>query len=111
MIDAREVFARIPFFAEVLSPADLDGLAAKARECLFPPGAVLMQEEDFGSSMFALVEGEVSVSVDDGYGRSDHVATLSAGDIVGEMSLMTGARRSATVTAVTSVTALEITKV
>ena len=28
MIDAREVFARIPFFAEVLSPADLDGLAA-----------------------------------------------------------------------------------
>jgi CRP-like cAMP-binding protein len=39
------------------------------------------------------------------------VATLGAGDMVGEMSLMTGARRSATVTTLKPVTAVEIGKV
>jgi CRP-like cAMP-binding protein len=38
------------------------------------------------------------------------VAAIGAGQIVGEMSLLTGARRSATVTAVSDVTAIEIPK-
>ena len=38
------------------------------------------------------------------------LARLGEGDVVGEMSLMTGARRSATVTAAGPVTALEVTK-
>lgn len=110
-MESREVFAGIPLFAEVLSPADLDLLAARVRPCFFAPDAVLMEEADFGASMFAIVDGTVAVSVDDGRGGSELVARLSDGEIVGEMSLMTGARRSATVTAVTAVNALEITKV
>jgi len=110
-MEPREVVAKIPFFADVLGPADLDAVAARAQPRFFPPDSVLMQEEDFGASMFALIDGEVSVSVDDGRGGTDLVAKLSGGDIVGEMSLMTGARRSATVTALTPVNALEITKV
>ena len=69
-----------------------------------------MTEGDFATSMFAIVDGTVSVSFADAHGGTHSVAALKAGDIVGEMSLMTGARRSATVTAVTDVTALEITK-
>ena len=38
------------------------------------------------------------------------VAVLATGDIVGEMSLMTGGSRTATVTALTVLKALEITK-
>jgi CRP-like cAMP-binding protein len=70
-----------------------------------------MTEGDFGSSMFAIVKGRVSVTLADRRGHDHDVASVGAGDIVGEMSLMTGARRNATVTAESEVVALEIPKV
>src|SRR5581483_481136 len=85
-------------------------LAHKSAPVIFPAGSILMTEGDFATSMFAIVEGSVTVTVADQAGGTRHVADLKAGDIVGEMSLMTGARRSATVTAQTEVVALEVTK-
>jgi CRP-like cAMP-binding protein len=109
-IDARAVVAGIPLFAETLDEAQLGALAHKSAPVIFPSGSILMAEGDFATSMFAIVEGRVSVKVADQNGEEKHVADLKAGDIVGEMSLMTGARRSATVTAETEVVALEVTK-
>ena len=111
MASAREVLGAIPLFAKVLDAGQLERLAARCHEVIFPAGAVLMAEGDFGTSMFALVEGEVSVTLADKRGDAHDVAELSAGDVVGEMSLLTGARRSATVVAETEVVAIEITKV
>jgi CRP-like cAMP-binding protein len=59
--------------------------------------------------MFVLVTGEADVTVPHS-ARTTPVAILKAGDIFGEMSLMTGAPRSATVTARTPVAAVEIAK-
>lgn len=111
MVNTSEVLAAIPLFAKVLDANQIGRLAARCHEVVFPPTAVLMAEGDFGASMFALVEGEVSVTVADKRGDPHGVANLAAGDFVGEMSLLTGARRSATVTAETEVVAIEITKV
>ena len=111
MVNAREVLHAIPLFADVLDTGQLERLAAKCHEVMYPVGAVLMTEGDFGTSMFALVEGEVSVALADKRGDPHGVANLSAGDFVGEMSLLTGARRRATVVAETEVVAIEITKV
>jgi len=111
MANAQEVLAAIPLFAQVLDAKQLEHLAIRCHEVIFPSGAVLMTEGDFGTSMFALVEGEVSVTLADKRGDAHGVADLSAGDFVGEMSLLTGARRSATVVAKTEVLAIEITKV
>jgi CRP-like cAMP-binding protein len=111
MVDPGEVLATVPLLSEVLDPVQLDRLGAKCHVVIFPARSLLMTEGDFGTSMFALVEGSVAVTLGDRRGREHGVAELGAGDIVGEMSLMTGARRSATVTAVTDVVALEITKV
>ena len=58
-----------------------------------------------------IVEGRVDVRVTTDRGANREITELGAGDIVGEMSLMTGARRNASVAAETEVTALEITKV
>lgn len=109
-MDAAAILAKSPLFSTVLNEGQRAALAAKCRFVHFPDGAVLMSEGDFGASMYALVEGEVSVHVTE-HDRQEHVATLGAGEIVGEISLLTGARRTATVTAVGPVTALEITKV
>ena len=107
----REVIAAIPLFAEVLSAPLLDLLAAKSTIMVFPAGAALMNEGDFGVAMYAMAAGSVVVRLTDRHGNEQTVAVLGPRDIVGEMSLMTGARRNATVVATTDVRALEITKV
>jgi CRP-like cAMP-binding protein len=106
-MDTREFLATVPFFAEALDAGELDALARDTRQSEFDRGAVIVREHDLGDSMFAILRGTAEVSTRSGR-SSNHVATLRDGDIFGEMSLLTGARRSATVTAVTPVVALEI---
>jgi CRP-like cAMP-binding protein len=99
--------AGVPFFADALDDAQLDALAASVRKVECDRGSALMREGDPGESVLVIVSGTVNVSV---AGRPQTVASLGAGDIVGEMSLLTGAPRSATVTAVRPVVACEIGK-
>lgn len=82
-----------------------DGMAddeASATAELFQEGRYLMgdrvtQEDDFGYSFFIVVEGKVRVNV-----GGDVVAELGVGDHFGEVALVTGERRNATVTALES---------
>jgi CRP/FNR family cyclic AMP-dependent transcriptional regulator len=110
-IEPRAILDGIPLFADVLGEEQLETLAAKCHFAVFGAGTEMMVEGDFGSSMFAIVTGAVSVTIADRRGTEHGVARLGPGDIVGEMSLMTGARRNATVVAESDVVALEITKV
>jgi CRP-like cAMP-binding protein len=103
----RDVLARIPLFGVVLDASALDALVAAGHRRQFRKHDVLMRQGEAGTSMFVLLDGKVEVTVHERSGDQP-VATLSAGDIVGEMSLITGAWRSATVTAATRVEALEI---
>jgi CRP-like cAMP-binding protein len=103
----REILKSTPFFATVLDDAEIDMLAARARFIGFAKGATPIEEDGPGHSMFVIVSGRVSVTI---AGEGEPVATLGPGDIFGEMSLLTGARRSATVTALEPVEAIEVNK-
>ena len=59
--------------------------------------------------MFVILEGAARITLETG-GELRDVAVLVGGDIVGEMSLMTGASRTATVTSITLMRVLEVTK-
>ena len=109
-IDPRAVLAAIPLFAETLDARHLDHLAAQCEPAFYAAGTFLISEGDFGDSMFAVVSGEASVTLHDAHGDEHGVASITAGQIVGEMSILTGMRRRATVVAATDVAALEITK-
>lgn len=109
-MEARDFLKDIPLFADTLDEAQLSFLASQSRPAFFREGTRLMNQGDFGGSMFVILDGEVSVNFVDEAVTERAVATLKRGDIVGEMSLFTGDRRTATVVAVTNVNAIEITK-
>jgi CRP-like cAMP-binding protein len=106
-IEPRELLGMIAFFSEALNDSQLDRLAAGARRRTFAKGEALMTEDEPGASMFVIESGEVSIRVEN---EPDLVAALHAGDIVGEVSLLTGQPRTATVTATEPVAAIEIDK-
>jgi small-conductance mechanosensitive channel len=97
--------AAVPIFA-TLGPEVHAALAAAATERLFGDGEMVVREGNPGASMFLVVEGAVAITV--GPERRE-VAVTRAGGYFGEMSLLTGDNRSATVTARGDCTLLEIT--
>ncbi|SHE65373.1 Cyclic nucleotide-binding domain-containing protein [Kaistia soli DSM 19436] len=109
-MDILDVLGRISLFADVLTPQQRSELAARCRLVTYTRGMIVMNEGDFGGFMLAIVTGRLGVTVAERK-TARPVATLGPGEIVGEMSLLTGARRAATVTAIDTTIAVEITKV
>jgi CRP-like cAMP-binding protein len=69
----------------------------------------MIRQGENGDSMFIIVEGDANV-VAERNGQSRHIASMKAGDCFGEMSLLTGELRSATVTASSDCEVVEIDK-
>ena len=99
LLETVQIFATLPADERAL-------LAAAARESLYATGESVVRQGDAGSSMFVVARGEMVVTLDP---AAQEVARLGPGDFFGEMSLLTGAPRTASVTAVTDVDLLEIT--
>ena len=106
--EARTILRDEPLF-ECLSDAQIENLVKDARLNHFGRGERVIQEGAEGDSMFLLLRGAAQVSVSKN-GSSIPVATLNAGDCFGEMSLLTGERRTATVRAETDCYVMEISK-
>jgi len=61
---------------------------------VYPKGSVLIRQGDPGDSVFILEDGSVDIVDERTGGRK--IATLRAGDVFGEMALLTGEARTAT---------------
>jgi len=105
---ARSTVRKQPFL-QLLDDAQVDKLIANARLLRFGRGEKVIQQGVAGESMFILLSGEAEVFVDAG-GHNTRVAALQTGDYCGEMSLLTGEPRSATVVARTDCEMWEIDK-
>lgn len=108
-IDVAGILRRMPFFAAFEPPA-LESLARNSPLRHFAAQNVVVREDEAGASLFVVLTGllEVTKKVPDKPDR--RVGQLVPGELFGEMSLLTGASRSATVTAVTPSILLEIDK-
>jgi CRP/FNR family cyclic AMP-dependent transcriptional regulator len=90
-------FRSVPLFSNV-SAAGLAAIVSAADEIDQPAGKVLVSEGEFRRELFVLLSGSATVSRD---GRE--FAVLGPGDFFGEISLLSGGPRTATVTAASDV--------
>lgn len=109
--ELARIVGRDEFFAE-LARDEIDHLLSESTQRAFSPGQVVIERGATGTSMFIMRKGYVEVWVGHGAGDREEVAVakLQPGDFFGEMSLLTGAPRTATIRALTSVVVEEVTK-
>jgi CRP-like cAMP-binding protein len=93
----------VPLFSE-LDGRDLKRLAGEMRERTFQPGETVTEEGVGGIGFFVIDAGEAEVSVDGEVKR-----TLGPGQYFGEVALLTGAPRTATIVAKTDLRCFGIT--
>ncbi len=98
LVDGVEVLA-------ALSDEQRAQLVASAHTMVYEAGQVIVRQGDPGASMFIVRRGEAAVTISDAGGE---LARHRTGGFFGEMSLLTGEPRTATVTAVTDCELIEI---
>lgn len=95
---------QLPLFANC-SEAEIQEIAAIADELWLPEGRELTREGALGQEFLVIVSGSVEV-----YKSGQKVATLGPGDFLGEIALLTGRPRTATVVSTSSVLLLVIAR-
>jgi CRP-like cAMP-binding protein/Zn-dependent protease len=90
----RQALAKLPFFRD-LEGRELDRIAARLQTRRFEPGDVVIQAGESGGGYYVVRDGQADVHLPDGR----YVRTLGPGDAFGELSLIFGVPRTATVTA------------
>jgi CRP-like cAMP-binding protein len=105
--EIERLIAEIPMF-RMLSADDVHALAVGARPLLLGPTQRFVVEGREGTSLFLVGEGTVEVRIRNDDGTDRLIDTMGRGAIVGEMALLTGEERSATVRSVGETVVYEI---
>jgi CRP/FNR family transcriptional regulator, cyclic AMP receptor protein len=94
--DTVALLGRVPVFS-MLSPEELARVAQVAVPRRFAAGEVVFKEGDEGSTCYIVRSGRARAIREHPDGRSITLAHFAPGDIFGEMAMLDGERRSATV--------------
>jgi CRP-like cAMP-binding protein len=104
-----ECLARVGLLAS-LDAGQVRRLATDNAERMFAAGEQVVRQGAPGDSMFVILSGRVEVTTREGDLPAVRLAVLGPGDFFGEMSLMTGVARVATVTTLEETRLLEVCK-
>jgi CRP-like cAMP-binding protein len=91
-----------------LAPSTVDGLARKLIRIPVAAGDVVNREGDAPDAFYVIAEGSFAVTQVAADGSEAHLRTLGPDDVFGEIGLLTGKPRSATVTAETDGTVVAL---
>ena len=102
MATNTDVLRAVPLFAG-MTDRSLESIADLAREASYEPGGVIVREGESGESFVVIVRGGATVEQD-----GHTLNRLGPGDFLGEIALIDGGPRTATVTATEPIAALVI---
>jgi CRP/FNR family transcriptional regulator, cyclic AMP receptor protein len=94
--DTVELLGRVPLFAE-LSNKELEQVVSVAIPRSFPKGVRVFHEGDDSDACYVVRSGDLRVTREHSDGRAIALATLSSGDFFGELAMLDGGARSASV--------------
>jgi CRP/FNR family cyclic AMP-dependent transcriptional regulator len=100
---------RVPMF-KGLDGSDLQAIADHTTTHTYPRNTILMHEGEPPDAMYVVVEGRVKIYVSDSDGKELVLDSLSPGEFFGELALIDGSPRSATVVTTTETTISKILK-
>lgn len=103
-----DLLTRIPLFAE-LDSTNRRFLASASEILKFKTGEILFRHGEVGNEAYVIVSGEAEV-VTEGAGGEIVVATIGPNQFIGEIAILIDVPRTATVSALSDLTTLMITK-
>jgi CRP/FNR family cyclic AMP-dependent transcriptional regulator len=95
---------RVPLFSE-LTTTQLESIEPFVEEVEVEAGQMLIRQEGVGSELLVMIDGAAEVTRD-----GTRLRTLGPGDVIGEIALLDGRPRTATVTATDHTVLLTISK-
>src|SRR5712692_587688 len=99
MADLADTIRTIPLFSG-LTREDIAKILGKLEEKSFYTGTTIFSQGDKGDAFYFIQSGAVQVVLESGGGRREAIAVLGPQDWFGEMALLSGEPRSATITTV-----------
>src|SRR6516162_8191785 len=96
MEDLADTIRSIPIFSG-LSREDVAKVLGKMEEISFETGATIFSQDEHGDAFYLIQSGAVQVLLESGGDKSEVIAILGARDWFGEMALLSGEPRSATI--------------
>jgi CRP/FNR family transcriptional regulator len=94
--ESVELLARVPLFSE-LSREELERISRVSVARSFPAGVRVFHEGDHSDACYLVRKGDLRVTREHPDGRAIALATLGPGDIFGELAMLDGEARSASV--------------
>jgi CRP-like cAMP-binding protein len=100
--EVQDVLARLSLFAD-MAPAQLEAIAHRFEEEVFPEGERVLRRNLTGSGLFVILDGEAAVRIGD-----EEVTRFGPGEFFGEISLLTNDPPNADVVALSMLRCLVI---
>ena len=97
---SAELLSRVPLFSD-LSAAELERIGSAAVSRAYPTNVRVFHEGDQSDACYIVRSGELRVTREHSDGRAIALATLGPGDFFGELAMLDGGTRSASVETLT----------
>lgn len=99
MAESTEFLANVPIFSD-LDEETINKIIKSGVTQSYKKNSIILSEDETGSALFVIAKGKVKISRRSNDDKEVILAMLAESDFFGEMSLLDGMTRSATVTAV-----------
>ncbi|MGE5396712.1 MAG: SLC13 family permease [Chitinophagales bacterium] len=108
-MQVESILKKLSIFSE-MDRVDLAKLVPELEEVSFEAGEILFHKGDYGDSLIIILSGKARVFISTEDGQETNLAILGEHECLGEMALLTGTPRSASVQAETDIHALRLSR-